>query len=86
MSVEGYRVHSRVAACCILALVAAMALPATVMAEESDTQTYYDSVPESEGILCKDSMIEEPYTDELEPTPAAHVDGGCTVSDLPIST
>ena len=56
------------------------------MAEEADTQTYYDSVPESEGILCKDSMIEEPYTDELEPTPAAHVDGGCTVFDLPIST
>jgi hypothetical protein len=31
-------------------------------------------------------MIEEPYIDDLEPTPAAHVDDGCMVPDLPIST
>ena len=83
MAVEDKRIF-RIAGCCLLALLAVT--PARVLADETDVQTYYDSEPESEGVLCKDSMIEEPYTDELEPTPAAHVDGGCTVSELPIST
>ena len=62
------------------------ALPAHVMADETDMETYYDSEPEPEGMLCTDNMIEEPYTNDLEPTPAAHVDGACVVPDLPIST
>jgi hypothetical protein len=31
-------------------------------------------------------METEPYSDELEPSPVAHADGGCSVSELPIST
>jgi len=82
MSVEGSR-FSRIAACCLLIFFAAASLPA--MADETDMQTYYDSQMEPEGALCTDDMIEEPYSNELEPTPAAHVEG-CMVPELPIST
>jgi hypothetical protein len=80
MSVEAI---SRLAGACLLVLFAA--LPAHVMADEADMQTYYDSEPAREGMLCTDNMIEEPYSDELEPTLVAHADG-CTVPELPIST
>lgn len=86
MAVEGKRIFPRIASCWLLALFAATAVPARVMAGEADMQTYYDSEPAPEGMLCMDNMETEPYSDELEPTPAAHVDGGCTVSELPIST
>jgi hypothetical protein len=85
MSVEGIR-NSRIAACCLLAMFAVTATPVCVMAQEVDNQTYYDFELPPEGMLCTDNMIEEPYTDELEPTPAAHNGGGCVVPDLPIST
>jgi len=80
---EGYR-NARIAVCCLLAMFAAA--PAPLLAQEIDTQTYYDFELPPEGMLCTDNMIEEPYIDDLEPTPAAHVDDGCMVPDLPIST
>lgn len=85
MSVDVSR-FSRIAVCCLLALFAATAAPQRVLAQEAalDTETYYDSEPEPEGMLCTDNMIEEPYTNDLEPTPAAHADG-CVVPELPIS-
>lgn len=84
MSVEGHRIF-HLAGCCLLALFAATALPAHVMAAEADMETYYDSEPEPEGMLCTDNMIEEPYSNDLEPTLAAYADG-CSVPELPIST
>lgn len=84
MSVEGHRIF-RLVGCCLLALFAATALPAQVMAAEADMETYYESEPEPEGMFCLDGMIEEPYYDELQPTPVAHVDG-CTPPEVPIST
>lgn len=84
MSVESRRIF-RLAGCCLLALFAATALSTHVMATETDMETYYDSEPEPEGMLCTDNMIEEPYSDELEPTLAAYADG-CTVPEVPIST
>lgn len=83
MSVEGSR-KSRFAICCLLAM--SVVAPVSVMAQEADNQTYYDFELPPEGMLCADNMIEEPYTDELEATPAAHNEGGCMVPDLPIST
>ena len=74
---------SRLAGACLLAVF--VALPAHVMADEADMQTYYDSEAEPEGMLCTDNMIEEPHSDELEPTLVAHADG-CTVPEVPIST
>ena len=82
MSVDVSRI-SRIAACCLLTCFATASVPA--MAQEADMQTFYDSEPEPEGVLCTDDMIEEPYSNELEPTPAAHVEG-CMVPELPIST
>jgi hypothetical protein len=82
MSVNGSRI-SRIAVCCLLAFFTTAAAPA--MADQADMETYYDSEIEPEGMLCTDDMIEEPYSDELEPTPAAHVEG-CMVPELPIST
>ncbi|MEY4964647.1 MAG: hypothetical protein RL274_230 [Pseudomonadota bacterium] len=84
MSVEGKRIFLRIAACCLLALFAVT--PARVMADEMMPPESFDSVPEAEGMLCMDNMETEPYSDELEPTPVAHADGGCSVSELPIST
>lgn len=83
MSVEVSRV-SRFAVCCLLAMFATA--PAPVLAQEIDDSTYYDFELPPEGMLCTDNMIEDPYVNDLEPTPAAHVDGGCVVPDLPIST
>ena len=74
---------SRIAVCCLLACFATASVPA--MAQEADMETYYDSVREPEGMLCTDDMIEEPYSNELEPTLAAHVEG-CMIPELPIST
>lgn len=85
MSVEVSRV-SRFAVCCLLSLFAVTAAPVSAMAQEIDSETYYDFELPPEGMLCTDNMIEDPYTNDLEPTPAAHVDGGCVVPDLPIST
>ena len=84
MSVEVSRV-SRFALCCLLSLFALTAAPVSVMAQEIDSETYYDFELPPEGMLCTDNMIEEPYSDELEPTLVAHADG-CTVPELPIST
>lgn len=58
---------------------------ARVMAHEVMPPPHSDFLPEPEGMLCMDNMETEPYSDELEPTPAADVDSGCSVSELPIS-
>jgi hypothetical protein len=81
MSVEGV---SRIMVCCLLTMFAAA--PASVLAQDLDTQTYYDFEPPPDDMLCSDDMIEEPYAGEWVPTPAAHVDAACIVPDLPIST
>ena len=73
------RVISRIAAFCML-VFATTALP--VFADEVMPPGLAE---EPEGILCMDDMETEPYSDELEPLPVSHIDGGCLVSELPIS-
>lgn len=82
MSVEVKRILPRIAGCCVLVLFAAGFAPAAIPADEY--APHFDSV--DKGMLCMDDMETEPYTDELEPSPVSHVDGGCSVSELPIST
>lgn len=82
MAVEMKRVFPRLAGCCALVLLAAAFGPAGIPADAY--APYFDS--QSDGMLCMDDMETEPYTDELEPSPVSHVDGGCSVSELPIST
>lgn len=85
MSVEMKRVFPRLAGCCVLVLFAAAFAPAAIPTDEYGPPPHFD--PEgSNGMLCMDDMETEPYTDELEPMPVSHVDGGCSVSELPIST
>jgi hypothetical protein len=84
MSVEVKRVLPRIASCCVLALFAAAFAPPALPADEF-ASPYFDDAGEPEGMLCMDDMETEPYSDEREPLPASHVDGGCSVSQLPIS-
>lgn len=85
MSVQVKRVVPRLAGCCLLVLFMAAFAPAITPADEYGPPPHFDS-QESEGMLCMDDMETEPYTDELEPVPVSHIDGGCSVSELPIST
>lgn len=83
MSVEVKRIFPRIAACCVLAVFAAASWPPGILADEFASP---NTAQESEGILCMDDMVTEPYSDEGEPSPVSHIDGGCSISQLPIST
>jgi hypothetical protein len=41
--------------------------------------------PSHDPSLCLDSMVTEPWTDDLEPQPSA-MDANCSVPELPIAT
>ena len=84
MSVEVKRGFPRIAGCLVLAAFAAAFAPAEIPADEFGSPPHFDSA--GDGMLCMDDMQTEPYADALEPSPASHVDGGCSVSELPIST
>jgi hypothetical protein len=85
MSVEGAR-NSRRVIFCLLTMFAVTAAPASALAQDIDTQTYYDFEPPPDDMPCSDKMIEEPYADERVATPIADADDACIVPDLPIST
>lgn len=85
MSVEVKRVLPRLAGCCLLVLFAAAFAPPGFPADAYAPPPHFDS-QESQGMLCMDDMETEPYTDEMEPSPVSHIDGGCSVFELPIST
>lgn len=85
MSVEVKRILPRIAGCCVLVLLAAGFGPPSILADEF-APPHFESAEEPGDMLCMDDMETEPYNDALEPSPVAHVDGGCTVSELPIST
>ena len=84
MSVEMKRVLPRIAGCCVLAIFVAAFAPPVLPADEF-ASPHFDTAEEPEGILCMDDMETEPYSDEREPSPVSHIDGGCSVSQLPIS-
>ena len=77
------RIISRIAAFCMLSF-ATMAWPSPVFADDL-IPPHSGGVEEPEGMLCMDDMETEPYSDELEPLAVSHIDGGCLVSELPIS-
>lgn len=85
MSVEMKRVFPRIAGCCALVFLAAAFAPSAIPADAfSSPQS--DSISEPDGLLCMDDMETEPFTDDAEPLPVSHVDGGCSVTELPVST
>jgi hypothetical protein len=86
MSVEMKRVFPRIAGCCVLVLFVAGFAPSGMPADEFAPPPHFDSTDEPDGMLCMDDMETEPYTDVMEPSPVSHIDGGCSVSELPVST
>lgn len=85
MSVALKRVIPRIAGCCVLVLLAAAFAPSAIPAD-AVSPPQGDSVSEPDGLLCMDNMETEPFTDDAEPLPVSHVDGGCSVTELPVST
>ena len=85
MSVEVKPVLPRLAGCCVLVLFAAAFAPPGMPTGDYGPPSHFDS-RESEDMHCMDDMETEPYTDEIEASPVSHIDGGCSVSELPIST
>lgn len=85
MSVEMKRVFTRIAGCCVLVIFAAAFAPAGIPVD-TFSPPHSDTAEEADGLFCMDDMETEPFTDDLEPSPVSHVDGGCSVTELPIST
>jgi hypothetical protein len=83
MSVEVKRILPRLAGCCALVFFAGAFAPAPISSGAFAPSPHFESA--DEGVLCMDDMETEPYADGSELLPV-HLDGGCSVSELPIST